>query len=340
MNSCAGYMELISAYADNELSAADRQRMEGHLSVCESCSSLLSMYREISIAAAEATVPVPEALRISVMGRVSQDAAMRADALSRRRKIIRASLTRYLPIVACLAVALLTLPRFFNIDRSTEGMTETSASGIGSMDTAGIEGGGGYAFSLDTVQQESVMPGEAYDMDAASGGGMPEPAAVPATEPESETRFYDDNYIGDAADTEHSESYGSPMPPVSADGSTDGGSTDGSTGGGFSDSQEYPMTDPPAADASIESDDGLSSIPEDSIGLAGHDAAGYFAVIAINAELPERFSTLERFGEEGVFYITRDEAMELINGFAHLIEELEYGDETAELAKVVIQFPR
>ena len=73
MNNCDEIMELISSYADDELSQSDRRCVEEHLGVCESCSALLELYREISVAVDESGVPAPEALLDGVMKKVMNE---------------------------------------------------------------------------------------------------------------------------------------------------------------------------------------------------------------------------------------------------------------------------
>jgi len=100
-------MELISVYADGELSEPDTFQLKAHLSECESCSALLEMYREISIAADEQSVDAPEALRIGVMNRIKNEEIFHTAGNVKRRKPLNIILMRYAPIAACLVVMLL-----------------------------------------------------------------------------------------------------------------------------------------------------------------------------------------------------------------------------------------
>jgi len=111
-------MELLSAYADGELSDSDKAQVEEHLIACENCSALLELYREISVAAKESSLPVPEALRAGVMEKVLKaDIPRTADNVTRLSRY-RVVLTRYAPIAACLAVILLALP--FVVDNNRQ----------------------------------------------------------------------------------------------------------------------------------------------------------------------------------------------------------------------------
>ena len=110
MKNCTEINELLSAYADNELTESDKISVEEHLAACESCSALLEIYREISISAEESNVPVPDALRIGVMNRIrSEIIETEADKEPKKKKWWQHQvlLTRLAPVAACLAVVLL-----------------------------------------------------------------------------------------------------------------------------------------------------------------------------------------------------------------------------------------
>jgi len=155
-------MELISAYADGELTELEKSDLESHLDACDHCSSLLGFYREVSISVSESNVPAPEALLGNVMERV-----LRADnitsideVMTKKRGAVRIMLTRYIPVAACLAVILLTLPYIRNMSR----------------DSNSIQTGGGFApMSAPFAQQdESYLAEESGFEDSdkeAPGGG-------------------------------------------------------------------------------------------------------------------------------------------------------------------------
>ena len=123
VNECPEFLELISAYADSELTEPDMQRVQEHLGACESCSATLEIYREFTAAVDESGVCAPASLRDNVMEKVlSGDAAPRRGNM-KRLKPISHYLLRYAPVAACLAIALLTLPWFINtLSRTQSGM--------------------------------------------------------------------------------------------------------------------------------------------------------------------------------------------------------------------------
>jgi len=128
VNECVEYLELVSAYADDELTISEKRRVKEHLDTCESCSALLELYREISAAADESIVPAPAELLVGVMEKVRQESKTIRSDNEKRRKIIRLALTRYVPLAACLAVVLLTLPLVIDLIRPAYDM-ETSPAG-------------------------------------------------------------------------------------------------------------------------------------------------------------------------------------------------------------------
>jgi len=107
MKNCTDFIDSLSAYADGELSGSDKQSVENHLAVCESCSAFLEVYREITISVEETSVNPPEALRIGVMNRVMSEKIPGAADGKKKRGHFYFALTRYAPIAACLVVMLL-----------------------------------------------------------------------------------------------------------------------------------------------------------------------------------------------------------------------------------------
>jgi len=161
---CVEYLELISAHADGELSEFDSKRVEEHLDTCENCSALLDLYSDLSAAIVESTEPAPEELCSGVMEKIrsDNDNVVSISDIAKKRSITRIVLSRYVPIAACLALVLLTLPRVFNINRSDTDMA--NEGGLQMMSEMAINrpitGGGGSG-------------------GAAQSGGANAPAAAP-----------------------------------------------------------------------------------------------------------------------------------------------------------------
>ncbi|MCL2124750.1 MAG: anti-sigma factor [Oscillospiraceae bacterium] len=120
MADCTEYLELISAYADGELSDNDIRRVEAHLRICDDCSSFLDMLGEISGAVDDSFAEPPKALIDGVMARISGSESPQASAKLKKFKRVNIVLTRVLPAAACLAFLLLTIPRLFASVRKSD----------------------------------------------------------------------------------------------------------------------------------------------------------------------------------------------------------------------------
>ena len=313
MNSCLDFSELISAYADNEINSADKQRLEGHISECAGCSSLLAMYREITVSAAQAAVPAPEALRAGVMERIARETDFYANGQYLRRKAIRASLARIIPIAACLAIVLLILPQFINTDRSNsdtlmplltqimESRREAYDVSVNDGSTQAAGGSAGLFIQPDEFAPESLMIDSSFDADADTGaGGMfSEHDTIPTMIPPADEERFDPGDVREYNDDA--------VVPY--------------------DSSEVKTDDPDQPDSEWAAE------PMES--EHNPPLTTYFAVITIIGELPDSFMRVESSTEDGVLYISREEAQNLIKDHEHLIGELEYGDVTSETAKIL-----
>jgi len=124
VKNCTEFIELISVYADGELTGPDTFELEAHLRECESCSALLDMYREISISADEQSREAPEALRIGVMNRIRNEDIFHTTGKVKQRSRLNLVLMRYAPIAACL-VAVLLLWQFWGDLWNTQDLRNT-----------------------------------------------------------------------------------------------------------------------------------------------------------------------------------------------------------------------
>ncbi len=69
------FQDELSAYLDNELAPAMRQRIEAHLHACSECSDMLSALRENSEGIKRAAHPAPASIHNTVMATIRQQAA-------------------------------------------------------------------------------------------------------------------------------------------------------------------------------------------------------------------------------------------------------------------------
>ena len=149
MYNCEEYVELISVYADGELSESDKGKVEAHLNECADCSSILAVYREISETMEDSKIPAPESVRVGVMEKIEKTREERIAANLKKSGRVSIILTRYVPIAACLVFLLLTIPRFFgtgrdmNNSKSDAALSVPSATGFaaGSGSAGGHDGG-------------------------------------------------------------------------------------------------------------------------------------------------------------------------------------------------------
>ena len=104
---CIGVAELLCAYADGELEESKIHIVEDHLLICENCSAILKLYREISTAIDDTNVPAPEILRPGVMNRIQFEEIYSDTEKTKKRNQYHFILTRFAPVAACLVVGLL-----------------------------------------------------------------------------------------------------------------------------------------------------------------------------------------------------------------------------------------
>jgi len=189
MKNCIEYKEQLSAYYDGELSESEASQIKEHLLVCDSCSALLEMYKEISIVTDQESVPVPDALRIGVMNRIQFEelygpsSSKKPQSVATRGKTqLRTMLIRYMPIAACLVVVLLVWSfwgNFFNPQTDCAAPMILSGADLG-----------------DAVV-DSDMPGETsaapdsfnISHDLPAGGAPGSETILPSAEPAPDMAF-------------------------------------------------------------------------------------------------------------------------------------------------------
>ena len=106
-SNCIGLADLLCAYADGELADKNIKLVEDHLAICENCSAILKVYKEITMSVNDTNEPAPDALRIGVMNRIQSESTPRKTDTDKLRKNYRMILARFVPVAACLVVMLL-----------------------------------------------------------------------------------------------------------------------------------------------------------------------------------------------------------------------------------------
>ena len=326
-------MELISAYADGELQETDRRRMEEHISMCESCSALLHIYREISVAVEESCVPAPEALRVGVMEKVLSDNAVsepgsthrnaqnNAQNNAQKRKPFRLIVLKYAPIAACLAIILLAMPWFISTFNQPKFDSFAPASTLGKNQSVQMAADSGGMETGESIPGDSSDEKILFSMNdlapAPPPAPAPEAAAPPPAEPET-TRSAD----GSNKDSKNSSAY--IEAPAEASGAetyeTDSQEEEYSLRDDWGDNEKdsiipdspMPVLDPDEApesaqapEPSVELESSGSGIPPGSMDTPG-DAfdllSGFsdaYAWIEITGELPKLLSTYNPVALDG-----------------------------------------
>lgn len=135
MRDCEKYLDMISAYADDELNNDEKAELEAHLAVCEECRSLLDAYREISNEMAFDTEEVPEGFSKGVMKKVS---SYEKNVTARVRKKNIGIAGRWIGIAACIAIVLVAFPRMPHLGcgASKDAAADAGSAAIGDWDEA------------------------------------------------------------------------------------------------------------------------------------------------------------------------------------------------------------
>jgi len=166
MKNCNDFRDQLSAFYDGELSQAQANQIKEHLAVCDSCSALLEMYKEISIAADSDITPVPDALCIGVMNTIKAEDLYGPKRAGEKKSNMRIILTRYMPIAACLVVVFFV----WSFWGSSFGLGENAAkrdfSLLGSNNTGDPESSQPIMPSTYDAALTTTLPGE----DAVMGG--------------------------------------------------------------------------------------------------------------------------------------------------------------------------
>lgn len=163
MKMCDKYPEMISAYADGELSGIEKEELEAHLKTCAECRSALEAYRSISMEIAGDMEEPPEDFTEKVMGRVRSGA--------RRKRTGR--ITRWAGAAACIALIVLAAPRLANLGCGSKSSMDTAlpmSNGMGEQNAQTSESAA-YDDADGCVAESGCEPGDALDMYNSMDGG-------------------------------------------------------------------------------------------------------------------------------------------------------------------------
>lgn len=152
MADCKKYREMISCYADGELSENDISALQKHLEKCASCRSLLSLYKSITGASAEALKEPPENFASSIMEKIKflpENDILSKKAAS-KKKSLRPVVISFMAVAACLALAFIVSPQLFGFGSSLN-MTASQPMASTANDAASQE------MALDNNTPDTVM---------------------------------------------------------------------------------------------------------------------------------------------------------------------------------------
>lgn len=183
MSNCEKYLDMISAYADDELNETEKSELEAHLENCEECRSVLEMYREMSAEMLSSAEEVPEGFSDGVMEKVASY-EKNISARNKRRNFGIAG--RWIGVAACIAIVLVAFPRMpgLGCGASKDAAMETTTAGA-TMDT-----GADFDMFFDAGTEESAPAEPEYAVDNSFSYTD---EAEDSLEPESENDKYAPN---------------------------------------------------------------------------------------------------------------------------------------------------
>jgi len=159
VRNCIGFADLLCAYADGELPESSKRSVEDHLAICDNCSAVIKVYKEITTAVNETNVPAPEALSIGVMNRIRSEDVPRVVTVTKQRLQYKRILTRYAPIAACLIVTLLVWQFWGDLFGTGNNFATENAAPMADTAPAATSAGG---TQTDTEDSAAAVP-QAFD---------------------------------------------------------------------------------------------------------------------------------------------------------------------------------
>jgi hypothetical protein len=145
------------------------------------------------------------------MEKVLSEDPTRVIDITKKRSTLRIVLSRYVPVAACLAVILLALPYFLNLNRSAYDAAPGSAPvQLGTMTADMDAAGGGMPAPGATPPAPAGAPGGAIPETAGAGGRVDSPALAPTDAPPSPE--LGGGFGGQVTDDNHTQSSGEAAP--------------------------------------------------------------------------------------------------------------------------------
>lgn len=159
------YIELISAALDGELTAQERQELDGHLSRCPRCAALFGELSAQSAALRELDCPMPEGLYKDIMGGLPEQAAAPVPTRGKRWG-------RWAALAACVALVIFAggtlAPRLggrTGSDTSGNMAPPPALEGIAPRSAEGADIGGSDEAAPAEAPEYNAPAGEDEDME-------------------------------------------------------------------------------------------------------------------------------------------------------------------------------
>jgi hypothetical protein len=128
---CAKYKDLISSFADGELSDKEETEVRKHLDDCPVCQALLTACQSITEACEVSMEEPPEAFAGSVMERIRALPAETAPvAGAKKSRSVRPFIISFVAAAACLALVFIISPQLFSFGGSSKTASSAASSAV------------------------------------------------------------------------------------------------------------------------------------------------------------------------------------------------------------------
>lgn len=170
---CEEYIELLSEYADGELSPEKTAQVEAHLAQCEKCRAYLDQLCILKLEMEDMSEPVPQELHSRIMQAVSAE---------RNKKVVRIPFYRRKAfgwaIAACFMIAVIgvLVPQLGNNVEKESAMYDNRSFSEASDAADGLKGAADMPLDLEPSEPES--PGASMDVPNEDASTCQDPEGI------------------------------------------------------------------------------------------------------------------------------------------------------------------
>ncbi len=170
---CEEYIELLSEYADGELSPEKTAQVEAHLACCEKCRNYLDQLCALKLEMADMSEPVPQELHNRVMQAVSAE---------KNKKVIKIPFYRKKvfgwAIAACFMIAVIGafVPQIDNNIEKEGAMYDARSYSEAAEDSNSMKGTADVPLDFEPSAPEA--PGESMDVSKEDAPTCQDPAGI------------------------------------------------------------------------------------------------------------------------------------------------------------------